>query len=60
MDVEEIPTTDSESKRLIEQYELTTHGMLIFDERGDLAKKLDGHFLEEEEIRTAVSEVIGY
>lgn len=58
--VEEIPTTRPESKRLIDQYQLTTHGMLIFDEKGDLAKKLDGHFLEEEEIRTAVTEVVGY
>ena len=57
--VEEIPTTNPKSKKLIEQYQLTTHGMLIFDEEGSLAKKLDGHFLEEQEIRTAVAEVVG-
>lgn len=57
--VEELPTTNPESKKLITQYQLTTHGMLIFDEKGNLVKKLDGHFLEESEIRTAVKEVVG-
>lgn len=58
--VNEIPTTDPKSKKLIKEYNLTTHGMLIFDEKGNMAKKLDGHFLDESEIREAVVQVVGY
>jgi len=58
--VEELPATNSESKKMIDHYGLTTHGMLIFDKEDALAKKLDGHFLDEPEIRNAVAEVIGY
>ena len=58
--VEELPTTNPESQKLIEQYGLTTHGMLIFNKDAALAKKLDGHFLDEPEIRGAVAEVVGY
>jgi hypothetical protein len=58
--VEELQATTPESKKLIDQYGLTTHGMLIFDKHEALAKKLDGHFLDEPEIRDAVASVIGY
>ena len=58
--VNEIPTTDPKSKKLIKEYNLTTHGMLIFDEKGNMAKKLDGHFLDESEIRKSVVQVVGY
>ena len=59
LEVEELLATTPESKKLIDQYGLTTHGMLIFDKDEALAKKLDGHFLDEPEIRDAVASVIG-
>ncbi len=58
--VEEIPTTNPKSKKMIDHYQLTKHGMLILDGEGNLAQKLDGHFLDEPEIRSAVAEVIGH
>lgn len=60
LQVEEISTTNPKSKEMIKEYGLTTHGMLIFDGKGNLAKTLDGHFLDEPEIRAAVVEVVGH
>lgn len=58
--VEELQATAPESKKMIDHYGLTTHGMLIFNKEDSLAKTLDGHFLDEPEIRSAVVEVVGY
>jgi hypothetical protein len=56
--VKELSATTPESKKMIASYGLTTHGMLIFDEKDELLEKLDGHFLDEPEIRAAVKEVV--
>jgi hypothetical protein len=56
--VEGLSATTPESKRMIASYGLATHGMLIFNEKDELVKKLDGHFLDEPEIRGAIEEVI--
>lgn len=58
--VDEMATTNPKSKEMIKEYNLTTHGMLIFNEKNELKEKLDGHFLDESEIREAVVEVVGY
>ena len=56
--VKELSATTPESRKMIASYGLTTHGMLIFNEKDELVKKLDGHFLDEPEIRSAIEEVI--
>ena len=48
-----------ESKQKIEEYEFENHGLVIFDSRGQVTTRMDGHKWTEEQIRAALAEVMG-
>ena len=59
LECEVLDATTAENKAKIQSYGFGTHGMVFFDENGSLAKKLDGHKMQEPLIRTALKEVMG-
>ena len=44
-----------ESKAQIDSYGFGTHGLVVFDGKGNLKQKIDGHKMSEKEIRSAVN-----
>lgn len=51
--------TTPKHKAEIREHGFETHGMVIYDAEGQLKKKLDGHLMQEPEIRRAVRDVVG-
>lgn len=51
--------TASENKEEIKALGFGTHGLVIYDTQDNIKQKLDGHFLEEPEIRKAVGAALG-
>ena len=49
---------EPENQNKIKAYGFGSHGMVIFDPKGNIKKKLDGHILDEPQIRAALKEVM--
>ena len=58
--VEILDATTPENKQKIQnEFGFKTHGLVIYDEAGELSQKLDGHLLKEAAIREALAGVLG-
>lgn len=57
VDIENATTPENREKMRTE-FGFKTHGLVIYDGDGQVAKTLDGHFLKEPEIRQALQEVL--
>lgn len=59
LECEILDATTEESKAQIKAYGFGNHGLVIFDGEGNLQKKMDGHKMQEPQIRQALQEVMG-
>ena len=50
--------TSPESKKEIAEFGFGTHGMVFYDEAGNVVRKLDGHLMQEPTIRAALQAVM--
>ena len=50
---------DEKGKVEIAELGFKTHGMVFYDPDGNILKKIDGHKMTEEEIDSAVNEILG-
>ncbi|MFQ5708502.1 MAG: hypothetical protein ACE5HO_13675 [bacterium] len=53
-----LDATAPENKAQIKAYGFRSHGLVIFDNQDQVKKKMDGHRMDEPEIRAALAEVI--
>ena len=57
MEIED--ATSAENKQRIQnEFGFKSHGLVIYDDQGQLKEKLDGHLLKEEQIRSALGRVV--
>ena len=59
LECEILDATTPESVEQIKGYGFGNHGMVIFDSEGKVQKKMDGHMMQEPQIRQALKEVMG-
>lgn len=59
LECEILDATTPESVEQIKAYGFGNHGLVIFDGEGNVKKKMDGHFMQEPQIRQALKEVMG-
>lgn len=50
---------DEKSKAEIKELGFKTHGMVFYDAEGKILKQMDGHMMTEQEINSAVTQVLG-
>ncbi len=59
LECEILDATTPESVEQIKGYGFGNHGLVIFDGEGNVQKKMDGHMMQEPQIRQALKEVMG-
>ncbi len=59
LECEILDATTPESVEQIKGYGFGDHGLVIFDGEGNVQKKMDGHLMQEPQIRQALKEVMG-
>lgn len=58
LECEILDATTAESVEQIKGYGFGNHGLVIFDGEGNVQKKMDGHLMQESQIRQALKEVM--
>ena len=58
LECEVLDATTPESLEQIKGYGFANHGLVIFDGKGNVQKMMDGHLMQELQLRQALKEVM--